>query len=117
MNELAVNLDAIQSQGLPGSHLPGTVGDLISVILPYIFYGAGIGLLIYLLLGGLQLMLSQGDPKAVQVAQGKITNALIGFVIIILAAAIAGLLGKILGIGVFDSLFGSSLLPVLHIGP
>jgi hypothetical protein len=82
-----------------------TLGGIFSVILnTYIFYAAGIALLIYLIIGGLQMMLSKGDPKAVQAAQGKITNAVIGFVIVFLAYFIVQLLGQILGIK--GTLFG-----------
>lgn len=81
------------------------VGDIISAILKtYIFYAAGIALLIYLIIGGFQMMLSRGDPKAMQGAQAKITNALIGFVIIIIAFFVVQLLGQLLGIQ--DTTFG-----------
>jgi hypothetical protein len=55
-------------------------------------------------------MTSQGDPKAAQSAQGKITNAIIGFVIIILAFFIVQLAGQLLGIEgtVFGNIFGTN---------
>jgi hypothetical protein len=73
-----------------------SIGQIISVILPYIFAAAGIALLIYLILGGLQLMTSQGDPKAIEAAKGKITNAVIGFVIVFIAFFVVQLLGQLL---------------------
>ena len=76
----------------------GNVGSLISSLLPYIFSAAGILLLIYLVLGGLQMMTSKGDPKAMQSAQGKITNALLGFVIIIISYTIVQLVANLLGL-------------------
>ncbi len=83
-----------------------TGGQIVSAILPYIFSAAALLLLIYLILGGLQLMTSRGDPKAVQTAQAKITTSLIGFTVILLAYAIVKLLGQIFGITVFGALFG-----------
>lgn len=80
------------------------VGTIISKVLPYIFGAVGLLLLIYLATGGLQLMTSRGDPKAVASAQGRITNALIGFVIVIIAASIVLLLGRLLRIDVFTGL-------------
>lgn len=98
-------LDAIQSAGLQGSKVPTQIGPLITLILPYIFYGAGIGLLVYLIMGGLQLMTSRGDPKAIQAAQTKITNALIGFIVVIFAYILVALFGKVLGISAFEMIF------------
>lgn len=81
-----------------------TVGEVVSAVLPYIFGAVGLLLLVYLALGGLQLMTSRGDPKAVAAAQAKITNALIGFIIVIVAAAIVLLLGNLLRINIFTGL-------------
>ena len=85
------------------------LGNFITIIIPYIFSAAGLALLIYLILGGLQMMTSRGDPKAMQSAQAKITNALIGFVIIIIAFFIVQLLGQLFGIQgtLFGQIFGS----------
>jgi hypothetical protein len=51
------------------------------------------------------MMLSRGDPKAMQAAQSQITNALIGFVIVFFAFTLVALIGKVLGITVFGSIF------------
>jgi hypothetical protein len=107
---LAQNLDAIQSGGIPGFTIPNGglassgVGTLITLLIPYIFEAAALLLLIYFLLGGLQLMTSRGDPKGIQAAQGKIVNALIGFAIILLAGFVVLLLGRLLRINVFTGL-------------
>ena len=100
---IAQNLKTIQSVGLPGFNGGGNLGDFInkSGVLTYVFGAAGILLLIYLVLGGLQMMTSKGDPKAMQGAQSKITNALLGFVIVIIAFVIVQLFGKLLGLNNF----------------
>jgi len=98
-------LKDIQSLAFPDFQIT-SVGDLISKLLKdYIYYIAAIILLVYLIMGGIQLMLSRGDPKAMQSAQGKITNALIGFVIVIFAYVIVKLIGQIFGIEAFGTLF------------
>ena len=104
---LAQNLDQIQSGAFPNAvPLNETdIGSIIGKLLPYVFAAAGIALLVYLILGGLQMMLSRGDPKAVQAAQGKIVNAIIGFVIVIFSYTIVTLVGKIFGISAFGSIF------------
>lgn len=101
-----LNFTSVQNNaGLPAWLALTTPGALITKVLPYVFGAAGILLLIYLVLGGLQLILSRGEPKAVQAAQAKITNAVIGLVIIVIAYSLVALLGTILGIGPFANIF------------
>lgn len=101
---MKLNFDTIQGS-LSGNKIPKTPGEIITAVLPFVFYGAGIALLIYLIMGGLQMMVARGDPKAIQAAQGKITNALLGFVIIVASVVITRLIGQLLGIGVFETIF------------
>jgi hypothetical protein len=88
--------------GASGSLKPG---EIITRFLPYIFVVAGLILLLYLVFGGLSLLTSGGDPKAVQVAKGRITTALIGFIIVFVAYWIVQALGIILGISQVGTLF------------
>ena len=81
-------------------------GKILTAFLPYLFSLAGILLLIYMITGGLQMMFAKGDPKALQSAQGKITTALIGFVVVIMAYFIVSLLGRMFGIDQFHQIFG-----------
>jgi hypothetical protein len=75
-----------------------SVGGIISAFLPYIFVFAGLGLLIYLILGGFQLMTSGGDPKAIEQAKGKITGAVIGFIIIFVSYWLIKILQIVFGL-------------------
>jgi hypothetical protein len=95
-----LDLNKIQTGAFPKASPLASITPVgfINNLLPYIFGAAGIALLIYLILGGFQMMLSQGDPKAMQSAQGKITNAVIGFIIIIIAFFIIQLLSQLLGL-------------------
>lgn len=83
----------------------GSIGDIINFLIPYIFVFAGLLLLLYLIYGGFHFIISMGDPKGMQEARGKITGALIGFLIIFLAYWIVQLVGKILGIEGFEGVF------------
>lgn len=107
---LTQNLEQIQKEAFPESGSIGaiTIGSLISKTLPYIFGAAGIALLVYLVIGGLQMMISRGDPKAMQSAQAKITNALIGFVIVFFAFTLVQIIGQVLGLEgtLFSQVFG-----------
>lgn len=103
-NLLAQDFNSIQSAA--GVNAPTSVGGLITKILPFIYDAVGILLLIYLILGGLQLMTSRGDPKAVAAAQAKITNALLGFVIVFISLIIVRVVGQIFHINAFSIIFG-----------
>lgn len=81
------------------------LGDIVTNLLPYLFSAAGILLLLYLVYGGLQLMLSGGDPKAVQAARDKITGALIGFIIVFAAFWITQIIASILGLKSITDIF------------
>lgn len=94
-----LNLDQVQQKALPDFKFKtGSIGGVVSSLLLYIFPIAGILVLLYLVLGGIQLMTSLGDPKAVQSAKGKITGALIGFVIIFAAYWVVQIVASVLGI-------------------
>lgn len=100
----APDFSAIQSEaGLTG--VPDNIGPLVSNILRYVFGIVGFLLLIYLVLGGLQLMVSRGDPKAISTAQAKITSALIGFVIVLFSVGIVVILGKLLNVPTLSNIF------------
>lgn len=102
---LTQNLDKIQATALPGFTFKN-IGDIFNQQnLRYIFAIAGIMLLVYLLFGGLQLMFAGGDPKKVQAAWGKITNAVIGFVIVFLSYWITQLFGELLNIQIIKDIF------------
>ncbi|MEK7471017.1 MAG: hypothetical protein AAB622_03410, partial [Patescibacteria group bacterium] len=66
----------------------------------------GILLLIYLVLGGFQLMTSRGDPKGVAGAWSKITYAFIGFIIVALSFVLTRFIGQIFGLNVFENVIG-----------
>lgn len=101
-----VNLNTLESS-VPGFKFAGKkITDIISEFVPYIFTAAGFLLLIYLIYGGLQLMTSRGDPKAVGEAKGKITNALVGFLIVFISYWVVRGIGIIFGLQGIRSIFG-----------
>jgi type IV secretion system pilin len=101
------DLKGIQQQGLPTAKfgIGTTIGSILSAAIPWIFTIAGMLLLVYLIFGGLQLMLSAGEPKAAQAAKSHITNALVGFIIIFVAFWIVQLFGIILGLKGIGAIF------------
>ncbi len=78
-----------------------TLGNILSRATLFIFAFAGMGLLLMILMAGFTFLTSAGDPKKLAQAQGQLTNAMIGFIIIFCAFWIAQLLGTIFGIQMF----------------
>ena len=106
MSALSLNLDYIQLIALPGFKFNfKNITDIVKDLLPYVFAIAGIILLLYLIFGGLQLMFAKGDPKAIQAAWTKITNAVIGFVIVFTAYWIVQLVANALNIQIMKDIF------------
>jgi hypothetical protein len=101
-----VHFGDIESK-VPGTKFSGSAfSDIIQGAMPFIFGFAGFGLLIYLIYGGIHLMISAGDPKAMQEARGKISNALVGFVIIFIAFWIVQIVGRVFGLQPIVKIFG-----------
>lgn len=86
--ELVQNLNLPGGQTITGPLPAGRFTNLASLItnaLPILFSIAGVILLLYLLWGGFDYLTSMGDPKKAESGRGKITNAIIGFIIIFAA--------------------------------
>jgi len=108
MNNLiaGINFDDLQNaiplnqifKWSPGGTASSQVGTIISTILPYLFVIAGLLLLFYLIYGGFHMMIAANDEKGLAEAKGKITNALVGFVLLFLSYWLVKLVGFILGI-------------------
>lgn len=57
-------------------------GHAISEVLPYLFLFGGIILFAMLLMGGFEIMTSMGNEEKLQAGKGRITNALLGFMLL-----------------------------------
>lgn len=73
-------------------------GDLFAALLSLVFFAAGLAFFVSLLIGGFQWITAGGDEKALNSARGRITNAIVGLIIIVAAFAIALILETVLGI-------------------
>lgn len=58
------------------------LGGVISALLPYAFSFAGLIFFILLIWGGFGFLTSGGNPDKTKAAQGKLTTAAIGFIIV-----------------------------------
>lgn len=73
------------------------IGEILSQSLGYVFAAAGIGLLLMIISSGFSLMTSAGDPKKSAAGKMRLTNAIIGFLLIFAAYWIVQILGVVFG--------------------
>lgn len=62
-----------------------------------VFFIAGAIIVLYSISAGLGLMMSRGDPAAVNSSKQKLTNAIVGFIIVFCAYWIVQIVGLVLG--------------------
>ena len=77
---------------------PAVVGNIIGGVIGAFLIFSFIVAMLYLILGGLDWITSGGDKTKLQSARDKITNALIGMIIVAGAWAITLLLAQFFGI-------------------
>ena len=88
-----------ESIGILGSDPAIALGKLFEVGVRIFIIIAGISLMIYLLWGAYDWINSGGEKEKIAKAQAKITNAVIGMILVFIMLSIWGLItGNILGI-------------------
>lgn len=70
---------------------PKKIGELFGVfdnVFDYIFPLAGLICVVFIIIGGYMWMSAAGDPARIKTAQGTLTWAIIGLIVVLLAVAI-----------------------------
>ncbi len=83
----------------PGGMPINNLGDIISIVLKFIIPLGGIILFFVLVISGIGIMTSAGNPEKLKTAGARITTAIIGFVLLILTYVIINFVSKIFGLG------------------
>jgi hypothetical protein len=101
---LAFNIgnEFLLQNGTPVNSKFGSLGSLISTILPNIFIISGLILLFLLIFGGFTIITSSGDPKQADQGKQTITGAIIGFVIIFISYWIVQIIQIITGVPILN---------------
>ena len=82
-----------------------SIGEIISILLNYVFPIVGLIFLLMLIASGLKMMMSGGDPKKVAGARDSLITGTIGFLIIFLSYWFVQILVGVLGIQDIVSIF------------
>lgn len=72
--------------------------DYVSTLVSYVIPLSGVCVFVLLAFATYKLTMSKGDPDKLREAKDQITNAIIGFIFILLSSSILLLLANILGI-------------------
>lgn len=75
------------------------VADLVNKVLSVLIPFAGIILLLVLIWGGYDFMMSQGNPEKIKSAQAKITTGIIGFILLAISYLLVRVIAVIFGLG------------------
>ncbi len=78
------------------------IGKVFGNAITIIFVLAALAVLFMLIIGAFQWIMSGGEKEAVNKARGRITNALIGLVILALAFLVVRLVGAIVNVNVLQ---------------
>jgi len=79
-----------------------TVVSIVSGLITLALIVAAVIFFFMLLIGGVQWIMSGGDKQNVENARNRITNALIGLVIVFAAWAIGALMETFFGVNIFS---------------
>ena len=94
----------IGGQGIQGPLVIGgktdfKLADVVSELVKFLIPMAGIILLMVMIWGGYDYMISRGQPEKIKSAQAKITTGIIGFALLVFSYIIAKLVATIFGLG------------------
>ncbi len=87
--------------------------SVISMIIGVITLAGSLWFLFQVFLGGLNWLTAGGDTKNLEAARNRITNGVVGLIILVAAWAIIGIAGNIFGLNILEP---SLILPSLILG-
>lgn len=76
--------------------------DTISKIIGVLTVSAGLWFLVQMFTGAIQWLSSAGEKQALENAKKKITNAILGLVVVVMSYTIIGIVGNFLGFNILD---------------
>jgi len=88
------NIGSASDVNLRFTNIPNVVKNGIQILVGV----AGVIFFVMLVIGGIQYAMSGGDKAQAQAAKDRITNALIGIIIVAVAFALVSLISAILGV-------------------
>jgi len=78
-----------------------TIGDLITRLIPYIYIFAGFAMIVVIIMGGFDILTSQGSPEKSKIGFDKIAKGITGFILVMASYFIVQLIEGIFNIKIF----------------
>ncbi len=91
-------LDCLGGIANPAPNYPsheGFIGKLVSDFLPAILGLLGFLTIIMIFISGIQFITSSGNPEGAAAARGRLTYALVGFILVVLAFSILQIVNSV----------------------
>jgi hypothetical protein len=79
----------------------GGLNNLVGIVINIVFALAGLLFLVMIFMSGINYLTAGGDPKNAAAARERLTNAIIGLIIVVAAFAIAQIIFDVLGLESF----------------
>lgn len=105
MQVFAQGLTLPDGTTLTGPATVTSIGGIVSKAFPYVIAFAGFGLLIMIIVAGFNLLTSAGDAKKAEQGKQRLTNAIIGFLLVFGSVFLVQVISKILGVQEATSIF------------
>lgn len=99
-----VDLSDLQQIASPNFGPSKSFADILNVLVPYIFYIAGVIFILMFLVSAFGFLTSLGDPKKIEVSKARITQSLLGLIIVIFAYVILQFIGTFFGVADFGGI-------------
>ena len=96
----------VYAQDNPTINIPSTImpnvdiGSAISAIVGFLLILAAVAAFLFLIIGGIQWITSGGDKAGMEAARNRITNAIVGLIIVAAAWAVFMLVGQFIGFNI-----------------
>lgn len=82
--------------------VPGAFEKQLSNLIGFITLLGGLFFVIYFLIAGFEWLQAGGDAGKIEKAKGRMTNAAIGLLVMVLATALVGIVGGVFGIDILQ---------------
>lgn len=111
MKELVLTLPGIKEPITNPGNIPSVgLSSIVQLVINFLFVGAVILTLFFLVLGGIGIITSGGDKQKVAQARSRLTYAIVGLVVIFLSFFIINLIGGLFGLNLLN-------IPIAPYGP
>jgi hypothetical protein len=86
--------ETIANRCSPKVAFPNDIGPILLAVFEILLFLGGVIAVIFVIVGGFQYLISQGEPDKMKNARTTIMNAVIGLIITVLSSAIVSLIAK-----------------------